>query len=171
MNDVYSIILFMILIPVLILLTIAFALMKCAINDLKKEVEQHRARFHYLEFDYSSIENEYDIEGRIEKWYLKTRKGGDVVESMTDIEHALFGLSVDNPCGFIPQIFYPTLVEVIEAWIKKIANKYYESFIRKIDSTLSEVQNSIIENVSKHEEETNKIKGLIDKINNILKGF
>ena len=121
-----------------------------------------------IEFDYSSIENEYDIEGRIEKWYLKTRKGGDVVESMTDIEHALFGLSVDNPCGFIPQIFYPTLVEVIEAWIKKIANKYYESFIRKIDSTLSEVQNSIIENVSKHEEETNKIKGLIDKINNIL---
>ena len=121
-----------------------------------------------IEFDYSSIENEYDIEGRIEKWYLKTRKGGDVVESMTDIEYALFGLSVDNPCGFIPQIFYPTLVEVIEAWIKKIANKYYESFIRKIDSTLSEVQNSIIENVSKHEEETNKIKGLIDKINNIL---
>ena len=55
MNDVFSIILFMGMIQVLILLTIVVALMKCAINDLKKEVEQHRARFNYLEFDYSSI--------------------------------------------------------------------------------------------------------------------
>ena len=50
MNDVYSIILFMILIPVLILLTIAFALMKCAINDLKKEVEQHQMKLKQLDF-------------------------------------------------------------------------------------------------------------------------
>ena len=48
----------------IILLTIAVALMKCAINDLKKEVEQYRARFHYLEFDYSSIS---DIEDRLDK--------------------------------------------------------------------------------------------------------
>ena len=63
MNDVFSIILFMITLSI-ILLTIAFALMKCAINDLKKEVEQHRARFHYLEFDYSSIS---DIEDRLDQ--------------------------------------------------------------------------------------------------------
>ena len=63
MNDVFSIILFMMMLSI-ILLTIAVALMKCAINDLKKEVEQHRARFNYLEFDYSSIS---DIEDRLDK--------------------------------------------------------------------------------------------------------
>ena len=49
MNDVFSIILFMI-IPVLILLTIAVALMKCAINDLKKELEQHQMKLKQLDF-------------------------------------------------------------------------------------------------------------------------
>ena len=49
MNDVFSIILSMI-IPVLILLTIAVALMKCAINDLKKEVEQHQMKLKQLDF-------------------------------------------------------------------------------------------------------------------------
>lgn len=50
MNDVFSIILFMIIIPVLILLTIAVALMKCAINDLKKELEQHQMKLKQLDF-------------------------------------------------------------------------------------------------------------------------
>lgn len=54
MNGVFSIVLFMIMLPI-ILLTIDVALMKCKMNDLKEEVEQHRARFNYLEFDYSSI--------------------------------------------------------------------------------------------------------------------
>ena len=49
MNDVFSIILFMI-IPVLILLTIAVALMKCAMDDLKEEVEQHRMKLKQLDF-------------------------------------------------------------------------------------------------------------------------
>lgn len=49
MNDGFSIILFMI-IPVLILLTIAVALMKCTINDLKKEVEQHQMKLKQLDF-------------------------------------------------------------------------------------------------------------------------
>ena len=49
MNDVFSIILSMI-IPVLILLTIAVALMKCAINDLKKEVAQHQMKLKQLDF-------------------------------------------------------------------------------------------------------------------------
>lgn len=50
MNDVYSTILFMIMIPVLILLTIAVALMKCAMDDLKEEVEQHRMKLKQLDF-------------------------------------------------------------------------------------------------------------------------
>lgn len=63
MNDVFSIILFMITLSI-ILLTITVALMKCAINELKKELEKHRARFNYLEFDYLSIS---DIEERLYK--------------------------------------------------------------------------------------------------------
>lgn len=63
MNDDFSIILFMI-IPVLILLTIAVALMKCEMDDLKEKLEQHRIKFNYIEFDYSSIS---DIEDRLDK--------------------------------------------------------------------------------------------------------
>ena len=50
MNDVFSIILFIGMIPVLILLTIAVALMKCAMDDLKEEVEQHRMKLKQLDF-------------------------------------------------------------------------------------------------------------------------
>ena len=42
MNDVFSIILFMIIIPVLILLTIAVTLMKGEMDDLKEKLEQHK---------------------------------------------------------------------------------------------------------------------------------
>ena len=50
MNDVYSIILFMILIPVLILLTIAVTLMKGEMNDLKEEIAQHQMKLKQLDF-------------------------------------------------------------------------------------------------------------------------
>ena len=49
MNDVFSIILFMITLSI-ILLTIVVALMKCTINDLKKEVEQHQMKLKQLDF-------------------------------------------------------------------------------------------------------------------------
>ena len=50
MNNVFSIILFMIMIPLLILLTIAVTLMKCAINDLKEKLEQHQMKLKQLDF-------------------------------------------------------------------------------------------------------------------------
>ena len=50
MNDVYSIILFMILIPVLILLTIAVTLMKGEMADLKEEMAQHQMKLKQLDF-------------------------------------------------------------------------------------------------------------------------
>ena len=50
MNDGFSIILFMIIIPVLILLTIAVALMKCKMNDLKEKLEQHQMKLKQLDF-------------------------------------------------------------------------------------------------------------------------
>lgn len=48
MNDVFLIILLMI--PVLILLTIAVALMKCKMNDLKEKLEQHQMKLKQLDF-------------------------------------------------------------------------------------------------------------------------
>ena len=50
MNDAYSIILFMILIPVLILLTIAVTLMKGEMDDLKEEIAQHQMKLKQLDF-------------------------------------------------------------------------------------------------------------------------
>ena len=50
MNDVYSIILFMILIPVLILLTIAVTMMKGEMDDLKEEIAQHQMKLKQLDF-------------------------------------------------------------------------------------------------------------------------
>ena len=49
MNDVFSIILFMITLSI-ILLTIAVALMKCAINDLKEKLKQHQMKLKQLDF-------------------------------------------------------------------------------------------------------------------------
>ena len=50
MNDVYSIILFMILIPVLILLSIAVTLMKGEMDDLKEDIAQHQMKLKQLDF-------------------------------------------------------------------------------------------------------------------------
>ena len=49
MNDVFSIILFMMMLPI-ILLTIAVALMKCKMNDLKEKLEQHQMKLKQLDF-------------------------------------------------------------------------------------------------------------------------
>ena len=38
--------------------------MSCEIYELKGDLEKHRARFNYLEFDYSSIS---DLEERLDK--------------------------------------------------------------------------------------------------------
>ena len=50
MNNVFSIILFMIIIPVLILLTIAVTLMKGEMDDLKEKLEQHQMKLKQLDF-------------------------------------------------------------------------------------------------------------------------
>ena len=50
MNDVFSIILFMIMITILILLTIAVTLMKGEMDDLKEEMAQHQMKLKQLDF-------------------------------------------------------------------------------------------------------------------------
>ena len=64
MNEVFSSITIIILIVALILWVIVIKQMSHEIDELKGELEKHRARFNYLEFDYSSIS---DIEERLDK--------------------------------------------------------------------------------------------------------
>ena len=64
MNEFLPFIVIIILIVALVLLVMFIKQMYDEIYELKGELEKHRARFNYLEFDYSSIS---DIEERIDK--------------------------------------------------------------------------------------------------------
>ena len=64
MTEVFSFLSLIVLITALILLTTVVNRMSHEIDELKEDLEKHRARFNYLEFDYSSIS---DIEMRIDK--------------------------------------------------------------------------------------------------------
>lgn len=135
-------------------------------ESLSEEIQLPREN---KEFDYSSIEKEYDVESRIKRLPLwKKYKGARVVEFMTDIEHTLFGLSSDNPNGSIPQRFFPYCQTEIKTWISQLVDSYCESYKQKIDNTKVEVLRSIIPDISKHNDEINKIEDLVKKINGIL---
>lgn len=121
-----------------------------------------------IELDYSSIEKEYDVEVRIEKWWFFTRRGERVVECMTNIEHALFGLSLEEPLGFIPEEFYPVLLKNIEVWVKGIADAYYKNCKDKIDKTKDEVLKAVIVNEQEYKNEISEIKKLAEGVNKIL---
>ena len=64
MNEFLPFIVIMILILALVLLVMFIKQMSHEIDELEEELEKHRARFNYLEFDYSSIS---DIEERLNK--------------------------------------------------------------------------------------------------------
>lgn len=64
MNEFLPFIVIIILIVALTFLVMVVKQMSDEIDELKQELEKHRARFNYLEFDYSSIS---DIEMRIDK--------------------------------------------------------------------------------------------------------
>ncbi len=64
MNEFLPFIVIIMLIVELVLLVMVIKNMSDEIGELKQELEKHRARFNYLEFDYSSIS---DIEMRIDK--------------------------------------------------------------------------------------------------------
>ena len=64
MNEFLPFIVIIILIVALTFLVMVVKQMSDEIGELKEELEKHRARFNYLEFDYSSIS---DIEMRIDK--------------------------------------------------------------------------------------------------------
>ena len=64
MNEFLPFIVIIILIVALVFFVMVIKNMSDEIGELKEKLEQHRARFNYLEFDYSSIS---DIEMRIDK--------------------------------------------------------------------------------------------------------
>ena len=64
MNEFLPFIVIIMLIVALVLLVMVIKNMSDEIGELKQELEKHRARFNYIEFDYSSIS---DIEMRIDK--------------------------------------------------------------------------------------------------------
>lgn len=64
MNEVFSSITIIILIGALVLLVMVIKQMSDEIGELKEELEKHRERFNYLEFDYSSISY---LEERLDK--------------------------------------------------------------------------------------------------------
>lgn len=64
MTEVLLHLLSIVIIAVLILLTMTVKRMAQEIDELKAKLEQHRIKFNYLEFDYSSIS---DIEMRLDK--------------------------------------------------------------------------------------------------------
>ena len=64
MNEFLPFIVIIILIVALTFLVMVVKQMSDEIGDLKEKLEQHRIRFNYLEFDYSSIS---DIEDRLDK--------------------------------------------------------------------------------------------------------
>ena len=64
MNEFLPFIVIIMLFVALTLLVMVTKQMSDEIDELKQELEKHRARFNYLEFDYSSIS---DIEMRIDK--------------------------------------------------------------------------------------------------------
>lgn len=64
MNEFLPFIVIIILIVALTFLGMVVKQMSDEIDELKEKLEQHRIRFNYIEFDYSSIS---DIEMRIDK--------------------------------------------------------------------------------------------------------
>ncbi len=64
MNEFLPFIVIIILIVALTFLVIVVKQMSDEIGELKEKLEQHRIRFNYLEFDYSSIS---DLEERLDK--------------------------------------------------------------------------------------------------------
>lgn len=124
-----------------------------------------------IEIDFSSIEGVYDVNKQIEKWIVKTRKGEHVIECMTDIEHALFGLSPKNPCGFIPQHFFTVLQNDIIEWIKVIIQNYRNAYIGKVEMVKANALKEVIFNIENYEIEIAQTDHLINSIENILKSL
>lgn len=120
-----------------------------------------------IEINYLPINDVYDVEKNITKLFFRTRKGAEVIGHMTDIENALFGLSTENPCGYIPLHFFETLKKEIEEWLGNISHKCWQATINKIGKAKTKALFEIIPNVASHEKEMKQIDCLLKGISEI----
>lgn len=119
-----------------------------------------------IEINYLPINEVYDVEKNI-PWVFKTRTGAKVIGHMTDIENALFGLSTENPCGYIPLHFFETLKNEIEEWLDNITQKCWQATINKIEKAKAEALFGIVPDLTGHEKEMKQIDSLLKGISEI----
>lgn len=117
-----------------------------------------------FEINYIQINDVYDVDKNIPRLVFRTRKGAEVVELMADIENALFGLSIENPCGYIPLHFFENLKKEIEEWLSNISQKCRQATINKIEKAKTKALLDIIPNLTSHEKEMKQIDCLLKGI-------
>ena len=117
-----------------------------------------------IEINYIQINDVYDVDKNIPRLVFRTRKGAEVVELMADIENALFGLSIENPCGYIPLHFFENLKKEIEEWLSNISQKCRQATINKIEKAKTKALLDIIPNLTSHEKEMKQIDCLLKGI-------
>ena len=121
-----------------------------------------------IEINYQPINEVYDIEKNIPQLILRTRRGADVIGHMIDIENALFGLSSENPCGYIPLHFLKNLKSEIEKWLTSISQKCRQATINRIEQARSKALLEIIPDITCHEKEMECINHLLERANVVL---
>lgn len=120
-----------------------------------------------IEINYLPINDVYDVEKNIPRLVFRTRKGSEVIGHMTDIENALFGLSTENPCGYIPLHFFGNLKKEIEEWLGNISHKCWQATINKIEKAKTKALLEIIPDLTSHEKEMKQIECLLEGISEI----
>lgn len=120
-----------------------------------------------IEINYQPINEAYDVEKNIPRLVFRTRKGAEVIEHMTNIEHTLFGLSQENPCGFIPLHFFENLKREIEEWLDRISQKCWQANINRIKEVKDQALSEIIPSIERHEKEMECIDHLIKGLDEI----
>ena len=124
-----------------------------------------------IEINYLLINDVYNVEKNIHRLVFRTRRGAEVIGYMTDIENALFGLSTENPCGYIPLHFLGTLKKEIEEWLGDITHKCWQATINKIEKAKIKALLEIIPDLTSHENETKQIDCLLEGISEITNKF
>lgn len=125
-----------------------------------------------IEIDYSSIYGRYNVNDRIKKKkFFYKYKGGEVVDLMSDVEHELFGLSLEHACGYIPLQFFPDLRNRIEDWIGAAINKYRDEYNAKVEEERIKALKEIIPNMAHHANDIRQIESYIKGLESICNKF
>lgn len=122
--------------------------------------------------DYSSIYDVYDVIARIpKKPFMKKYRGGEIIDIMIGIEHKFFGLSPDQPVGYIPQQFFSSLKNIIEEWIASVIKLYREGYIAIIENEKNKALQKVIPDMAGFSKESCQLEEYIKGIEDILDRF